>query len=88
MGKGQSIAGFVCSLVALVICWFGYVSFVALPLAIVGLVLSVLGGKKLKANNQKSGLATAGFVLGIIAVVLSGIAFITCGLCAACVASL
>lgn len=85
MGKGQSIAGLVCSIVSLVICWFGYASFAALPLAIVGLVLSVVGGKKLKANGQKSGIATAGLVLGIIAVVLSGIAFITCGLCVALV---
>ena len=87
MGKGQSIAGFVLSLVALVICWFGYASFVALPLAIVGLVLAVVGGKKLKANGQKSGLATAGLVLGIIATVLSSITFISCGLCIACLAA-
>jgi len=87
MGKGQSIAGLVLGIVSIVICWFGFASFVALPLAIVGLILSVVGGKKLKANGMKSGIATAGLVIGIIAVVLSGIAFISCGLCVACVAS-
>ena len=87
MGKGQAIAGFVLGLVALVFCWLGVLSITALPLSIVGLVLSVLGGKKLKANCAKSGIATAGLVISIIAVVLSGIAFFTCGICAICVAT-
>ena len=54
MGKGQSIAGLVCGITSLVICWFGYLSFAALPLAIVGLILSIVGGKKYKANGQDS----------------------------------
>ncbi len=87
MGKGQSIAGLVCGITSLVICWFGYLSFAALPLAIVGLVLAIVGGKKLKANGQKSGIATAGLVVSIIAVSICAIAFVTCGLCVACVAS-
>jgi hypothetical protein len=40
-----------------------------------------VGGKKLKANEQKSGIATAGLVIGIIAVCLSAILFFTCGIC-------
>ncbi len=87
MGKGQVIAGFVLSIVAIVICWFGILAFVGLPLAIVGLVLACIGGKKYKANGQKAGMATAALVLGIIAVVLSGITFLSCGLCVACVAA-
>ena len=87
MGKGQSVAGLVCGIVSLTICWLGYFAFAALPLAIVGLILSVVGGKKLKANGQKSGVATAGLVIGIIAVVICSIAFVTCGLCVACIAS-
>lgn len=87
MGKGQAIAGMVLSIVSLVICWFGLAAFIALPLAIIGLVLSVVGGKKLKENGQKSGIATAGLVLGIIATVLSSITFIACGLCVACIAA-
>jgi len=34
-----------------------------------------------KASGEKSGLATAGLVLGIIAVVFSSIFFFTCGIC-------
>ncbi len=85
--KGKAIVGLVLSIVALIIGWLGYLSFVGLPMAIVGLVLSVSGGKQLKAAGQPSGIATAGLVIGIIAVVLTGIAFFTCGLCAVCAAA-
>lgn len=82
MGKGLTIAGFVCSIVGLVLSWFGtYFSIAALPVSIVGLVLSVVGGKKLRAENGSTGLATAGMVVGIIAVVFSAIFFFTCGIC-------
>ena len=88
MGKGKSIAGLVLGCVSLFCQIIGYVipfaSFLALPLAIVGLVLSVSAGKKAKANGQKSGIATAGLIVGIIATVLSGIGFV-CAICAVCV---
>ena len=82
MGKGLTIAGFVSGLVGLVLAFLsGFFSIVSLPLSIVGLVLSVVGGKKLKANGEKGSLATAGLVIGIIAVCISAICFFTCGLC-------
>ncbi len=87
MGKGQSIAGLILGVASLVLCWFGWVSIIALAAAIVGLVLSVIGGKKLKANGQKSGIATAGLVISIIGVVLGGI-FGSCSLCVLCAAAL
>ena len=91
MGKGQSIAGLVLSIVGLVFglvfSWTGWLPLIALPMAIVGLVLSVVGGKNLRANGQSTGLGTAGMVVGIIAVVISAITFFTCGLCTVCVAS-
>ena len=88
MGKGLTITGFILSLVSLVSAWLPvpFLPFAGLPMAIVGLILSVVGGKKLKANGQKSGLATAGMVIGIIAVVLSAIGFFTCGVFVACAA--
>ncbi len=82
MGKGLSISGFVLSLVGLVLSFLsGVFSIISLPTSIVGLVLSVIGGKKLKNNGMQGGMATAGLVIGIIAVVLSSILFFTCGLC-------
>jgi len=86
--KGLGIGGLVAGIVALVITWFGgWFSIIALPLAIAGLVLSVIGGKKLKAAGQSAGVATAGLVIGIIATVLSSIFFFTCGICVLCVAN-
>ncbi len=85
MGKGKAITGLVLGIVSLVACWFGIASLIALPVAIVGLCLSVSGGKQMKANGLASGLATAGTIIGIIAVILSAIMFFTCGLCALCV---
>lgn len=85
----MAIAGLVLGIVAIV-CGFGPVSawlcVAGLPVAIVGLVLSVVGGKKAKAAGKPSGIATAGLVIGIIAVVFTAISFFTCGLCVVCVA--
>lgn len=89
-GKGQATAGLILGIVALasalligpfVNAWF---CVLALPIAIVGLVLSVIGGKKLKTAGAPAGIGTAGLVVGIIAVVLSAICFFTCGLCVIC----
>ena len=90
-GKGQATAGLILGIVALASAlligpflnaWF---CVLALPIAIVGLVLSVIGGKKLKTAGAPAGIGTAGLVVGIIAVVLSAICFFTCGLCVICV---
>ena len=87
-GKGQAVAGLVLSIVGLVFSFLGtWFSVLALPMSIVGLVLAVMGGKKLKAVGAPAGIATAGLVLGIIAVVFSAIFFFTCGICTICVAS-
>ena len=84
-GKNQAVAGFVLGIVALVLGFLGgWLSVIALPVAVVGLVLAVMGGKALKAAGQTSGIATAGLVIGIIAVVLTAIFFFTCGICTIC----
>ena len=88
MGNGQAIAGFSLSIVGLVFSFLGpLISALSLGLSIAGLVLSVTGGHKLKAMGQPTGLATAGRVIGIIAVVFSAIMFFTCGLCTICAAA-
>ena len=56
--NGQSIAGFVLSLCSYFI--FGRI------LGILGIGLSISGRKKAVQDGDKTGLATAGIVLGII----------------------
>lgn len=85
MGKGKAVAGMVLGIIGIVFGLLnGIFSIIGLPVAVIGLILSVVGGKQLKAAGQPSGVATAGLVLGIIAVVFTGIAFFTCGLCILC----
>jgi hypothetical protein len=87
MGKGKAVAGLILSIVAIIFSFLGtFFSIAALPMAIVGLVLSVSGRRKLIENKQPAGVGTAGLVLGIIAVVLSAIFFFTCGICTLCAA--
>ncbi len=88
MGKGLSIAGFVTALVGLVLGFIaGIPALFGLPLAITGLVLSVVGGKKVKAETGNTfGLSVAGLVVGIIATVITAITFFTCGICVLAVA--
>ena len=88
-GKGTAVAGLVIGIVALALrlIFGGWLGLVILALSIVGLVLSIKGGKALKAAGQPAGIATAGLVLGIIAVVLTAIWFFTCGLCYLCAAT-
>ncbi len=86
-GKSFSIAGMTLAIIGLVLAFLGgfvITALLSLPCAIVGLVLSVMGGKKLKSVNASRGMATAGLVVGIIATSISGIAFLTCGLCGLC----
>ncbi len=79
-GQGQAAAGFVLSLVGLVVSfWSSLYWFISLPSAIVGLCLSVVGGKQLTESGQKKGLATAGLVLGIIAIVFSSFGLLIFG---------
>ena len=76
------IAGLILSILGLVgglFSWVPVLSYFSLPISIVGLVLSCIARKK-----NPCGPATAGMVIGIIAVVISGIFFIACSLCAAC----
>lgn len=85
---GKKIAGLVLGGLALCFCWLnmGASSLVAtvlgllsLPMAIVGLVLACVGNKE-----AKNGLGTAGFVVSLIALILSALLVLTCGLCGIC----
>ena len=84
-GKGLGVAGFVISLIALVL-WF-IISGIALIAAVLGggmglaigwlvfsllgMLLSVMGFMKLSKTGGKKGLAITGGILGIVAVIMS-----------------
>jgi hypothetical protein len=72
-GNGLAIAGFVLSLISLVLfcLWF-----IALPCAIIGLILSAMGRGKAKQTGAGGGLATAGLVLACITLAIWAILII------------
>lgn len=59
--NGISIAGFVTSLVGMFLAFWGIVP-------VVGLILSAVGRSKAAQDGDKTGLATAGIVIGVIGV--------------------
>lgn len=77
--KGKAIASLICGIVSVVLAWFGYGAIAGLATGIVAIVLGV-GVRKL--NDENKNFATAGFITGIIGVVLSGI-LLVCVICAA-----
>jgi len=62
--KGFAIAGLVLGIVSLVLFWVFYLG---IPVAIVGVIMSVLG----RRSTQNRTMATVGLVLSIVAIVLS-----------------
>lgn len=81
-GKTLSMVSMILGIVSVVLCWWGLIfSIIALVCGIVAIVLSVKGKKANVAAGEPTGMATAGLVLGIIGVVLSGIT-VVCFACA------
>lgn len=76
-GKGKAIGSLVCGIISLVFAWFGIFAFAGIALGIVGLILASLANKE----GFVGGMQTAGFVLSLIGLILSGILFLTCGVC-------
>lgn len=60
--NGLSIAGFVVSCCSMLIGLYGVTG-------LVGLILSAVGHSQAKSSSGKTGLATAGIVLGIIGMI-------------------
>ena len=78
-GKNFSLAALVCGILGIVGSFIPIVSYFTLVLAILGIVFGVKGRKM--ATPETKGLATAGFVLGIIGVCFAVIGVI-CAICA------
>jgi len=66
--NGLGIAGFVTGLVGLLLCW---VPFLGLILAACGIVMSAIAMSQAKRTGASNGLAIAGLVLGILALIPS-----------------
>lgn len=81
-GKGEAVASMVLGIVGLVflITTLWYIS---LLIGIVGLILAIVSNNK----GFSGGMKTAGLVMNIITLVLSGIVFLACTACVAALGS-
>lgn len=77
--QGSSVAALITGIASVVLSWIPWVSFAALGSGIAAIILGAKARKKSPAG--KTGMATAGLVLGIIGVCLSAISSI-CYICA------
>lgn len=73
----MAIASLVLGIIAVVFCLMGPLAWLGLIVGVVGLVLAILARK-----TEKTGASTAGMVLSIIGIVLSGIMWLACMVCA------
>jgi len=81
----MAIAGLVLGIISLVTFYIPFFNFISLIMAVVGLVCSVKGKQQLLNEGRPVGMATAGFVLSLLALIFSSISFLTCTVCTLCV---
>lgn len=81
--KSKATASMVLGIISCALAWFGYLSIGGLICGIIALVYGVQIRKAGEAEGfQVSDQAKAGFIMGIIGVILNGIFFIACVACA------
>ncbi len=79
--RGKAVASLVLGIIALVLCWWGWVGVVAIILSVIGIILAI-GARKELQPEQGRGMATGGLVCSIIALAISAIVFLSCVVCA------
>ncbi len=81
----KAIVGLTLGLVSLLLgmlgLFFPISAVFSLPVAIAGLICSVIGRKEVASIGGVTAVGNAGYVIGIIAVVFGAMSFLTCGLC-------
>jgi hypothetical protein len=84
-GKGKATGALVCGIISCVLgAGFGWTIYLGPIAAIVlGIISLVLSGAA-KKEGFVGGMATAGFVLGLLGLIFGGISFVSCTLCTGC----
>ncbi len=79
----MAVASLVLGIISLVFLFFGPLAWIGGIVGVIGIILGAIARKKLKAENQATGTATAGMVMSIIGTVLTAIITIACIACIA-----
>jgi hypothetical protein len=72
-GKGMGIAGMILGIVAIIVSFVPCFGFWAIVLAVVGLVLSVVSMSQAKKAGASKGMAIAGLICSILAIIIGSI---------------
>ncbi len=72
-GNGLAVAGLVCGIIGLVLCWVPVLGWI---LALLGIIFGAIGNSKAKNGAKGKGMALAGLILGVIGLVLGVALFI------------
>jgi hypothetical protein len=71
-GNGLGLAGGICGIVAVVLCWIPFVDYISIVLGALGIIFGALG---IRHANERGGalkgMAITGVVTGIVALVIS-----------------
>ena len=76
MKKRETIIGLVLGAVSLLICWIINTAFLALPIAIVGFIISIKARKTIKLSGFNTSLINTAIVLNTLAGFISGVIII------------
>lgn len=83
-GRGLSITALVLGICGVVLSWVSVLNVVVLAAGILGIIFGYKGRQKsIDAYGKPSGLATAGFVLGIVGTSICGVGVLSCTVCVA-----
>lgn len=84
----MAVAALVCGILGLVGGFLPVIQYFTLVLSVLAIIFGAIARKNLKATGQPTGMATAGFVLGIISVGLTLIAIFAVVSCCSTIASM
>jgi hypothetical protein len=71
-GNGLGIAGGVCGIVAVVLCWIPFVDYVSIVLGALAIIFGAIGIRHANAHGGGGkGMALTGVITGIVALVIS-----------------
>ncbi len=75
-----ALIGMISGIIAVIWCWMSFLSIVGVIFGIAGVIMSGIARK----NDPKNGMAIAGLICSIIAIVAGAIIFISCIACYGC----
>lgn len=78
----MAVAALVLGIIGALLSLTGVLSFVGIPLALFGTILGIVSRKTAVTNNEPTGAATAGMVLGIFGVVVGIALWVLCNMMA------